>query len=251
MAFSPRPSVVLRYLFPAILLTFTLYLLTGPHELASSLTRSTPWTTKHAPATHPIDKLIATAEKEFQAKLSKQTTTLPQAAAVYRIRRGRHPPPGFDKWHAFATEKDAIIVEDFWDQIYHDLEPFWALEPAQIRRDAEAFDMKIEIRNGKASTGSDWFWTLIWLDMIKSVEHLLPDMVLALNPMDEPRMVVPWEDVDGFVKVAGERRRMVGVEDVVEEFGRKKGVGKGNATEVVWESESRFVLDVGSFEEEK
>ncbi|KAK3298564.1 glycosyltransferase family 90 protein [Chaetomium fimeti] len=212
MRLPGRPSTFRRYIVAAFLLTLTFYLLPKSDTIAFLVGR------KQGANKHPIDPLIRTAENEFAAKLSKSTQTLAAAAAAYRKRRGRHPPPGFDKWYEFATERDAIIVEDFWDQIYHDLEPFWGVPPARIRKDALKFDMRVQIRNGKVSTGSDWWWTQIWLKMIQTVEHLLPDMDLALNPMDEPRMMVPWEDIDEYIKKAANTKRIVNVESVVSSF---------------------------------
>jgi hypothetical protein len=212
MRLPGRRSTFRRYIVTALLLTLTFYLLPKSDTIAFLVGR------KQGANKHPIDPLIRTAENEFAAKLSKSTQTLAAAAAAYRKRRGRHPPPGFDKWYEFATERNAIIVEDFWDQIYHDLEPFWGVPPARIRKDALKFDMRVQIRDGKVSTGSDWWWTQIWLKMIQTVEHLLPDMDLALNPMDEPRMMVPWEDIDVYMKKAAKTRRIVDIESVVSSF---------------------------------
>ncbi|KAK3385213.1 glycosyltransferase family 90 protein [Podospora didyma] len=168
-----------------------------------------------ATSSHPIDGLIRSAEKTFTTLLTKESNTLTSAAAAYRKRRGRHPPPGFKAWYEFATARDAIVIEEFWDQIYADLEPFWALAPGRIRADAAQFEMRIAIRDGKASTGSDWFWTLSWLSMIDRVAHLLPDMDIALNAMDEPRVVVPWETMKGYMKTAGKVRKLANIHDVV------------------------------------
>lgn len=230
-----------------LLLTVTFYLLPESDAIAflvGPLTGTTPWGRKHGASWHPIDPLIQNAENEFASKLSKSTQTLADAAAAYRKRRGRHPPPGFDKWYEFATERDAIIVEDFWDQIYHDLEPFWGVRPTKIRKDAREFDMRVQIRDGKASTSSDWFWTQIWLELIQTVEHLLPDMDLALNPMDEPRMVVPWEDIDAYMNKAAETRRLVGVESVVSSFttqiGEASQEDESDMPSAQWERDSMF-----------
>src|SRR5438046_905268 len=67
---------------------------------------------------HPIDTLIRASDKQFKSLLLRQSYDLKSAAAEYRRQRGRHPPPGFDAWFEFAQEKEAIIVECFWDQIY-------------------------------------------------------------------------------------------------------------------------------------
>lgn len=167
---------------------------------------------------HPIDELIRLAEKNFREVLAKESTTVAQAAKAYRERRGRHPPPGFDKWFEFAQENDAIIVEDFFDRIYHDLNPFWGLDPKLIRKEAWDFEMTINIRNHNASAGSDWFWTQIWLKMFKTIEHLLPDMDVALNAMDEPRVVAPWEVVATYMQKAERTRKLAPVAEVVSTF---------------------------------
>lgn len=39
--------------------------------------------------------------------------------------RGRHPPPHFDKWFEFASSHGCVIIEDLFDQIYRDIDPFW------------------------------------------------------------------------------------------------------------------------------
>ncbi|KAI0202114.1 glycosyltransferase family 90 protein [Astrocystis sublimbata] len=167
---------------------------------------------------HPIDELIRMAEKNFKEVLAKESTTLADAAKAYRERRGRHPPPGFDQWFEFAQTHDAIIVEDFFDRIYHDLNPFWGLDPKIIRKEAWDFEMTINIRNHNASAQSDWFWTQIWLKMFKTIEHLLPDMDVALNAMDEPRLVVPWEDVATYMQKAERTRKLTPVDEVVSTF---------------------------------
>ena len=87
---------------------------------------------------HPIDTLVKTADDTFKAVLAKESKTLAEAADAYRKRRGRHPPPGFDKWYQFAVDNDAVMVEDFFDQIYHDLNPFWGIDPTRILKDRKS-----------------------------------------------------------------------------------------------------------------
>lgn len=192
---------------------------TQPASNASPSGGSAP--TSHGPSdAHPIDKLIYDAQHTFAELTSKESKTLEQAAQAYRKRRGRHPPPNFDKWFEFAKSQNALVVEDFFDQIYHDLGPFWGLEPAVLRRESSAFEMTINIRNGNATAGSNFFWTKIWLKMVKTVEHLLPDMDIALNAMDEPRLVVPWEDVAGYMQKASKTVKIPTPKTVVNEFQR-------------------------------
>ncbi|KAI9847314.1 MAG: hypothetical protein M1837_002901 [Sclerophora amabilis] len=153
---------------------------------------------------HPIETLIKAAEAEYNLLMSKETHDVGAAAAEYRNRRGRHPPPGFQAWFEFAKKNGVIMVEEFFDQIHHDLAPFWGVDPHQIRLEAKNFEMTISVRGGKASSESEWFWTKIWLDLVKSIEAYLPDLDMALNAMDEPRLLVPWERINEYM--ADERK---------------------------------------------
>lgn len=258
-----RPSAFLRFLIPAILIILCFYYLSGPSTQAGYATgaygpadkqetQSQPgklqeeqgWNHETSrpesnnadaaplPAgSHPIDALIEAADTEYSTLMSKESQSLNDAAAAYRQRRGRHPPPGFKEWYEFAKEHNALVVEEFWDQIHHDLEPFWALPAPAIRKEARDFEMTIRIRNGNATAESDWFWTKIWLKMIKTIEHLLPDMDLALNAMDEPRLVVPWEQMDEYMTTAAKTRGMKEATSVISKFQKLPELGDNSDTQ--------------------
>ncbi|KAI9841009.1 MAG: hypothetical protein M1838_003801 [Thelocarpon superellum] len=155
-------------------------------------------------AEHPIDLLIHNAEREFDDLLSHETTSLHDAAARYRQIRGRHPPPNFDRWYAFARRRKAVMVEEFFDPIYHDLSPYWGRPPAELRLEARALDAVIQVRNGKANRTDQGMRTPEWTDLISSIAGFLPDLDIPCNGMDEPRLMVPWEDINDLV--AKERR---------------------------------------------
>lgn len=87
-----------------------------------------------------------------------------------------------------------------------------------MRKEAWDYEMTINVRNQSASAGSDWFWTQIWLDLVKTIQHMLPDMDLALNAMDEPRIVSPWEDINGYMEKERKSRKMVPPKEVVSHF---------------------------------
>ncbi|KLU90873.1 hypothetical protein MAPG_09398 [Magnaporthiopsis poae ATCC 64411] len=169
-------------------------------------------------ADHPIDRLMRDADARFDTMLSHESRSIGEAAARYRERRGRHPPPGFDVWYDYARANHAVVVEEFWDQIYHDLEPYWALDPRQIRKEARNYEIAINVRNGSASSSSDWFWTLIWVNMLQHIEQLLPDMDIPLNAMDEPRIVTPWEQMNEYMAEAAKTRKLFDPKVAVKTF---------------------------------
>ncbi|KAF2858694.1 glycosyltransferase family 90 protein [Piedraia hortae CBS 480.64] len=181
------------------LLYITLVLLLGV-RLAMWISRSS------SVSYHPIDYLIYDAQHRHEAfrRQAMNSSNLEEAVSAYRIRYGRHPPPGFDHWYKYATERNTFIMDDF-DSIYRDLTPFWSLSPEVIRErtwelisnpwnDASG----ISIRNGHADITSDLAppthrWMLEGVcTMINQFSQHLPDMDLAFNLNDEPRVTVPY-----------------------------------------------------------
>jgi hypothetical protein len=159
---------------------------------------------------HPIEQLVQAAEVEWAKVVQSQSQSLEQAVAEYKRRYRLPPPPNFDKWYEFAKRKDVQLIDEF-DTIYHTLRPFWALPPATIRsRTREAigysdnFLMGLLIRDGKmkhVENGPDWLQHAA-VGMIENFVQYLPDMDLAFNVHDEPRVVVPHDDLKRLVQKA-------------------------------------------------
>jgi hypothetical protein len=197
-----------------IILTWTSFSVS--HSSRLSLSRYSPFGSRKSPSSsetfgsgHPIDLLIAKAEEQYEDYMRRQTRDVQAGAKAYRERRGRHPPPGFEAWYNFAASNNAVIVEDFFDQIYDDIAPFWGLPAPQIREESKRFELTISIRNGTATTGSEWFWCKIWHDMISTIADQLPDMDIAVNGMDESRLVVPWETINEYMDSERKTRQML------------------------------------------
>jgi hypothetical protein len=168
---------------------------------------------------HPIDHLINEAKKTQHALLAKRTTKLAAAADAYRKRRGRHPPPGFDKWFKYAKTHNAIIVEDFFDQIYHDLTPFWGLPAKHIRQHAKQLPFTISVRNHQMQKfQDDSNWMSIWNGMVKEIKDYLPDLDMPMNVMDEPRLIVPWEEINKYVQAEHESRNFAPSHEVIKKL---------------------------------
>ena len=167
---------------------------------------------------HPIIDLLRKAETAFDDLLGEETSDLSSAAAAYRERRGRHPPPGFDRWHRYAVKNKAVMIEELWDQIYHDLNPFWALDQKQIRLDGRGQKAVIRIRDGDVSSESDFFWVRIWMGLFETISDGLPNMDVAINTMDEPRMLIPWEDMAGYVEKEQKERKLLPEDSVIQKY---------------------------------
>lgn len=149
---------------------------------------------------HPIDDLVSEENSDFEGLLNKQTYNVSASAAAYRERRGRHPPPGFDRWMEFAVAHDCVVIEEFFDQVYRDIEPFWGLPASEIRDQAATLPNTISVRNGKVTESTDeWRFVDAYFDMLKEIEDRLPDVDIPINEMDESRVLVPWEDINELI----------------------------------------------------
>lgn len=165
----------------------------------------TPITKPAPPSTgssHPIHQLIDKAEEEFEGLKTRQSQTLDDAVREYRRRYKIPPPPMFDQWYEFAKDKRVQLIDEY-DTIHHSLLPFWALQPSVIRgraREALGFDnalLGILIRDGKvvsAAGGGEWQQKST-TGMMENFVKYLPDMDLPFNVHDEPRVIVPHDDL--------------------------------------------------------
>ncbi|KAF2714324.1 glycosyltransferase family 90 protein [Pleomassaria siparia CBS 279.74] len=196
------------------------------------------------PVAHPIDYLMKKAYGTHRVLLGKQTTDLSSTAKAYRKRRGRHPPPGFDKWFQYAKKHNAIIVEDFFDQIYHDLNPFWGVEAKGIREQSKHFPHVISVRNGKLTVKTDIErdWMKLWKDLVQKIKGFLPDVDIPVNMMDESRVIVPWSDIDRYVQAERKSRGTPPVKAVVKKLTGLKAFDQDKTTpaEPPWITQGKF-----------
>lgn len=164
---------------------------------------------------HPISALMADADKRWRKYEDNRSKSFRDAVKTYRKRYGRHPPPGFADWYKYARKRNVHNIDDF-QQIMDDLRPFWAIKPAVIRnlaakmwKDEEQGISGIHIRNHKVVKENNGNWrseTLIKL--IKKFVRYLPDMDIALNRLDQPRVVVPWSDMQNYLEEEMRSRRL-------------------------------------------
>lgn len=92
------------------------------------------WTRRQHVVFHPIDTLIydAKVEHDTYSTAASWSRSLQDAVKEYRRKYKVNPPPNFDVWYEYATNRSAFVIDEF-DQIHHDLLPFRALSPAVIR----------------------------------------------------------------------------------------------------------------------
>ena len=164
---------------------------------------------------HPIAQLMQDADAQWRPYETDISTTFRQTVEKYRSKYGRHPPPGFKEWYIFARERDVFNIDDF-EQVMDDLRPFWAINGSEIRMRAahmwENFDfgvMAIHIRDHKVVKVENPSWRSdTMVKVINKFIQYLPDMDIPINRLDQPRVIVPWEDMQQHLRVEYETRVM-------------------------------------------
>lgn len=163
-------------------------------------------------AKHPIQKLMKDARARHDEKLSRRSYDLNDAAAKYRAARGRHPPPGFEHWFQAALDTNSVVVEDFYDRIYKDLTPFWGLDIDNVRNRAHAWPWVVRVRNGTASGDGNVEgrvpWLQLWTGLVGEFADRMPDVDMPINYMDEPRLLVPHNEIAKLVAREEDERAM-------------------------------------------
>lgn len=155
---------------------------------------------------HPIAKFMQEADLKWLRYEDNRSTNFVEVITKYRNTYGRHPPPGFPDWYRFARERNVHNLDDF-QQIMDDLRPFWAIDPSLIRSQAAYLHKNtnygisgLHIRQNKIwkLTNVDWRMET-FSKMVKPFLRFLPDMDVAMNRLDQPRIIVPWEDMQGLL----------------------------------------------------
>ncbi|KAK3341320.1 glycosyltransferase family 90 protein [Lasiosphaeria hispida] len=159
---------------------------------------------------HPLERLVYDARVEAGRWLVHATTSNSLAVAVqeYKERHnGRDPPPKFDIWYKFAKDRKSPIMDHF-AQMERDIIPFWGITPEKIREDTRRVALEpditiMKIQDGTANhevpAGSPHKAVMDDLaEMIKPFAEHLPDIELAINLNNRPRVLAPWEDVHRF-----------------------------------------------------
>lgn len=184
------------------------------------------------PDAHPITQLISNATAHFENLLRERSLTLEEAAQRYRQRRGRHPPPGFDAWFKQAMKDDAIVVESFFDRIHHDINPLWALNPREMRIQAASQPQVIKIRNKKVIMVTDdpdrQPWIQHWTSLVKKMMPNLPDLDMAVNVMDETRILTPWETINKYMELEQQRRQLIAPELALSKYNNLQDIDSQN-----------------------
>ncbi|KAI9927172.1 hypothetical protein ASPWEDRAFT_121624 [Aspergillus wentii DTO 134E9] len=190
---------------PAVLILFILFAFADPR--VPILYKPLPLS-EDAPCDHPVLRLATESEKTFNATVKRQSKSLSEAVTEYKRRYNMPPPPNFDKWYEFAKARDTVLIDEY-DTIYHSLLPFWGIKPSVLRaraRENLGRDnglMGVSVRQGAPiylSDGQGDFQPSATMAMIQTFSQWLPDMDLGFNAHDEPRVVVPHDELDQMVK---------------------------------------------------
>lgn len=101
-----------------------------------------------------------------------------------------------------------VQLPDEYDQIFHDLEPFWGLEPSDLLEIQAELEKKVDSYTiGKANGTSVDVLTYAFtegrynqliagskktLELLRDIQHLLPDFRMTISPHDGPNRLSDW-----------------------------------------------------------
>jgi hypothetical protein len=164
--------------------------------------------------------------------VDRQSKTLGQAVKEYAKRYGRPPPKGFDDWWRFAKNNNVILVDEVhtfeketeallkfapspsqFDQINHNIEPYFALSPATFaaRVDKLAakldFSFNIVITNGTLTLGGERATRGRAQDISALVEPFaqwLPDLQMYASDHDKGNTILGQDQYDAALGLASE-----------------------------------------------
>ena len=191
---------------------------------------------------HPIQHLKASHHWQFCKDFSKQPQNLTGSTEVYKDRYGLPPPPKFDVWFEYAKARN-VFVHDNYDMIYDMMLPFWSLEPTVIRQrvrdvieNEDSFMIVLMLRDGKIAKlegGLPWQRDAI-SGMLNDFMQMLPDLDIVFNAHDEPRVVIPHEElIDMVVRGKMAQYQVATLPSLRNEFTRRShndNAGSGNGT---------------------
>ena len=169
---------------------------------------------------HPIELLVEEANQKFQNITEQQSRSLKDAVLEYRRRYRREPPPGFNHWYDAAVGSNTTVIDNF-DTIMAAFEPYWAFSAQEIRarvqdlKDAQGWKVYIIKINNHTQEVSVSHTQDVWasykyditMDWIKTFIEFLPSMEIAFTSTDEPRNVVPREELDNAMSRCPDQHR--------------------------------------------
>lgn len=150
----------------------------------------------------------AQSDSAHWTKQASVSDSLQVAVSEYTSRYHRLPPPNFDKWFAFAQERNCLVI-DSYDQIYDDLLPFWGMDPSFIRENSIARNSAfttIMINRGHDNAvhveaiSGDFNDPIT--DMIRTFAQWLPPMQIIFNPGPEPQVTISYSTLSKLQRLA-------------------------------------------------
>ncbi|KAF9255706.1 hypothetical protein L218DRAFT_950560 [Marasmius fiardii PR-910] len=173
-------------------------------------------------APHPIFELIQKAEKEWEEKQKRASTSLDEAVLEYRRRYKRNPPKGFDKWWGYVKKHD-VPLPDEYDRIHNDIEPFWGMTPVDLAEIAK----NLEVEKDSYTIGnSDGVISVVahafedgryeqlirgaedTVELLKDIGKELPPFRINFTPHDSPNRLTDYEVQDALLTAAGVGERL-------------------------------------------
>lgn len=179
---------------------------------------------------HPIHALIDNADRKWKNLLNKQSQSLEEASREYKRRYKRNPPAGFDAWCVSATKclslnlsadsretrwkfakANNVQIVDEYDQISRDFDPYWAMEPIDLRHRNKVMQDRehtftLSIKNGRVSRHGEHADLDRARDMASLVSkfsrHVPGEVNMTFIIDDQPAVLMGWNQKDRMIELA-------------------------------------------------
>lgn len=203
----PKRFIVLAFIFMAVTI-----LLFSSHpqvpavvrDISSNVPTFTGFSHSDTTTVHPVDRLHTEWVSKFNKKVEGQSRTLEEAIKKYKQKYHREPPVGFDIWYDYAVENDYIMIDEF-DTLMETIEPYWKVDPQEIRTRVELSDgdgslTQISVRDGNATC--EWrdnthvIQAAEWINKFNTTKLLPLEFNFTINTLDEPRVNAAIQEYD-------------------------------------------------------
>ncbi|KAH9908945.1 hypothetical protein F4778DRAFT_714695 [Xylariomycetidae sp. FL2044] len=175
-----------------------------PYVLDLSLSYGTPSGLLLENSKHPIQKLIDSANGDFNALIHRQSRTSVAASEEYRRRYRVNPPEGFETWYEYASSHHSPIIDDF-DMVHESISPLWQVSGKQISSmmndvyhapNSEVWLCRFDGQTAKTRCThprrtNDRDISLMFNKLLNGLPDILPSATFLVNHLDEPRVMYP------------------------------------------------------------
>lgn len=151
---------------------------------------------------HVIERMHLEAKLKDHQRYTRQSATFPDAKAAYKQRYHRDPPWAFGTWYQLARAWDSQLIDDGFDQIAEQLEPYrdyfahdcdQAEYSPSFLNQWRLIQMCFEDRQVSVAGFMEKWYVEALKFLVTEFKDWAPNVCVLINVGDEPRVLLPHE----------------------------------------------------------